>query len=143
MPDKIFLSIDYGLRRIGLATSDPTCLIATPLRTIAYKTLKNALKEILLEIERQKVSGVVVGYPLAPDGGHKGERCAMVDDFIARLEKVYSGPIYRMDERDSSAEAAEIVHRHGKKIGRDKEKIDRLAAAIILQRFLDEHKYTK
>ncbi|RKX20632.1 MAG: hypothetical protein DRP51_05465 [Candidatus Zixiibacteriota bacterium] len=62
----------------------------------------------------------------------------MVDDFIARLEKLVDIPIYKTDERDSSAEAEAMIHRHNKKIGKDKARIDRMAAAIILQRFLDE-----
>jgi len=140
MSEKTILGIDFGLRRIGLAKSDPTGLIASPLKTITYKSIKKAVAEIVGDIERLGIEAVAVGYPVAEDGGDRGERCRMVDDFIARLEKDYSGPIYRVDERYSSVEAEEIIHRHGKRVGRDKERIDRMAAAIILQRYLDDRK---
>jgi putative Holliday junction resolvase len=136
--DKLYLGIDFGTRRIGLAKSDPTGLIASPLKTITYESIKKAICEIVEIIDEFSINEVVVGYPVAPDGGAGGERCAMVDDFIARLKKEFDGPIYRMDERDSSDEAEDIIRRQGKKPDKAKGKIDRLAAAIILQRFLDE-----
>jgi len=138
MAEKIFIGIDYGERRIGLAKSDPTGLIASAYKTIVVKSIKRAVEEIVEDINQFGAVGVVVGYPLSPSGGSAGERCVMVDEFIARLEKKYTGPIYRFDERFSSAEAEDIIHQHNKKIGRDKERVDRMAAAIILQRFLDE-----
>lgn len=143
MPEKIYIGVDFGGRRIGLAKSDRTGLIASAYKTITYKSIKKAVEEIVADIEEFDAVGVVVGYPVAPDGGEAGESCRMVDDFIERLKKLYEGPIYRVDERDSSAEAESMVHRHKKKIGKDKAKIDRMAAAIILQRFLDEHESTR
>jgi len=136
--DNIYLGIDFGLRRIGLAKSDPTGLIATAYKTIMYKSIKTAVAEIMADIEKFGIYGVVVGYPLASDGGNKGERCRMVDDFIERFQKNWRGPIYKIDERYSSSEAESMIHKHRKKIGRKKERVDRMAAAIILQRFLDE-----
>lgn len=138
MNEKTYLGIDFGLKRIGIAKSDPTGLIASAYKTITYKSIKKAVEEIANDIKELGVAGVVIGYPVAPDGGAKGERCQMVDDFIARLEKLYTGPIYKYDERFSSVEAEDIIHKHGKKIGRDKGRVDRMAAALILQRFLDE-----
>ncbi|MFH2036608.1 MAG: Holliday junction resolvase RuvX [Candidatus Zixiibacteriota bacterium] len=139
MENSIFIGIDFGLRRIGLAKSDPTGLIASAYKTLTYKSIKKAVDEIVEDIGELKASGVVVGYPISIiDGGDMGERCRMVDDFISRLEKQYDGPIYKMDERYSSVEAEAIIHRHFKKIGKDKGRVDRMAAAIILQRFLDD-----
>ena len=138
MNGQVFLGIDFGERRIGLAKSDPSGLIASAHRTITYKVLNKAIDEIVEEAEKLKVAGIVVGYPVAPDEGSGGERCRMVDGFIEKLKKKYDGPIYRMDERDSTEEAKEIMHRYGKKTGKEREKLDRLAAAVILQRYLDE-----
>jgi len=143
MSEKTYLGIDFGLRRIGLAKSDPTGQFASAWKTITYKSINRALDEIADDIYKEKINAVVVGYPLAPDGGTEGERCIMIDEFISRLEERIDLPIYTYDERDSSAEAREVVHKHGKKTGKDKEKIDRIAAAIILQRFLDERKEQK
>ncbi len=141
MDDMTFIGIDFGQRRIGLAKSDPTGLIASAYRTITYKSINKAVDEIVEDIEKFEAAGVVVGYPVAlADGGDKGERCRMVDDFIARLAKKYDGPIHMIDERYSSAEAEDMIHMHDKKIGKDKARVDRMAAAIILQRFLDERR---
>ena len=142
MGDKTYIGIDFGERRIGLAKSDPTGLIASAYKTITYKSINKAIGEIIDDIAEHEAVGVIVGYPVDDSDGSKGERCRMVDEFIARLEKKYSGPIYRIDERFSSEDAEEIVHKHGKKIGRDKARIDRMAAALILQRFLDEKRET-
>ena len=78
----------------------------------------------------------MVGYPLLLSG-EKGPQCLEVDRFIKRLGRIFSGPIHKVDERLSSVEAARVVHAHGKKTGQDKKRLDRLAAALILQRFLD------
>ncbi len=143
MTDKVFIGIDYGERRIGLARSDPTGLIASAYKTISFASIKKAIEEIVNDIAECRAVGVVVGYPVSPAGGKMGERCKMVDAFIARLEKKYAGPIYRIDERYSSKEAEEIIHMHGKRTGRKKGRIDKIAAAIILQRFLDEYDQLK
>jgi len=140
MSNKHYLGIDFGQRRIGLAISDQSGMIASAWKTITYKSIKTAIAEIVRGIKEEKITAIIVGYPLAPDGGSSGERCKMIDEFITRLEKVVDLPIYTYDERDSSAEAREIVHKHGKKSGQVKERIDRIAAAIILQRYLDERK---
>lgn len=140
MSYKIYLGIDFGLRRIGLAKSDPTGLIASAYKTITYKSLNKALDEIVLEIETNEIDAVVVGYPVAPDGGNEGERCRMVDDFVERLKNKYDGEIILADERDSTNEAERMIHAHDKKVGQDKARLDRIAAAVILQRFLDEQR---
>jgi putative Holliday junction resolvase len=142
MTEKIFIGIDYGDRRIGLARSDPTGLIATGYKTIIFKSANQVIDEIMKDIKESGAVGVVVGYPVALSGGNKGERCQIVDQFIIRLQKKYDGPVYKVDERYSSTEAETMIHMHNKKIGRKKERIDRMAAAIILQRFLDESKET-
>ena len=143
MENKSYLGIDVGERRIGLAKSDPTGLIASALKTITFKSIVKAIDEIVRIINEYDIVGVVVGYPISLSGGNAGERCQMVDQFIERLRKKYDGPIYRVDERFSSQEAIGLIHLHNKKSGKDKARIDRMAAAIILQRFLDEHQKKK
>ncbi len=123
-----------------MARSDASGLIASAYKTITYKSIKKTVAEIVADLTEFEAVGVVVGYPVAPDGGNLGESCRMVDDFITRLEKLVDIPIYKTDERDTSAEAETMIHRHKKKIGKDKARIDRMAAAIILQRFLDERR---
>jgi len=135
--DKTYLAIDYGSRRIGIAKSDPTGLIASSLATLEVTSDKDAVTQLLRLIEEYQPAGLVIGYPLH-DSGDRTPKCDEIDAFIERLAKDYSGPVHKVDERYSSVEAASVLHAHGQKTGKDKKRIDRLAATIILQRFLDE-----
>jgi len=134
--DRTFIGLDYGTRHIGLAKSDPTGLIASALTTIEVSSDRDAVDKISAVIEEYQPMGLVVGYPLLLSG-EKGRKCLEVDRFIKRLGRIFSGPIHKVDERLSTVEAARVVHAHGKKVGQDKKRLDRLAAALILQRFLD------
>ena len=146
--DRSFIAIDYGERRIGLAKSDPTGTIASALKTIEIKSQKEALEKVLGVIKEYEPNGLVIGYPYLPSGD-KSEKCIQIDKFVIKLEEMIicsnlqssalgKLPIHKVDERYSSIEATGIIHAHGKKIGQDKKRIDRLAAVVILQRFLDE-----
>ena len=131
-----FLSIDYGERRIGLAKSDPSGTIASALVTIEVSSMAEAVKKIAEKISELEPDGLVIGYPLLVSGD-KSATCLVIDEMVEKLAEVYAGPIHKVDERWSSSEAADIIHAHGKKTGQDKGRLDRLAAVIILQRFLD------
>lgn len=134
--NKTYLGIDYGSRRIGVAKSDPTGLIASPLVTLEVKALGDALRQLRPLIDEYAPIGVIVGYPVHSDGS-TSEKCREVDLFIRKLKETYSGPIHRVDESYSSQEAHAIVHAYGKQVRRYKKQIDQLAAVVILQRFLD------
>ena len=131
------LAIDYGLRRIGLAKSDPMGLIASPVGTLEVKSEKQALEKLTGVISEVEPSALVIGYPLNEDGS-VNEACERIDRFVGRLAKVFDGPVHKVDEYGTSEEAAGVIHAHGKKAGRKKARIDRIAAVIILQRYLDE-----
>ncbi len=135
--NKTYLAIDYGERRIGLAKSDPTGLIASPLETLEVKSRKDAINKISQVIDEYNPDGIIIGYPLHASGD-RSNKCEAIDRFVDELRDVYKGPITKEDEQYTSSEAAGIIHAHRKKIGQDKRRLDRLAAAIILQRFLDE-----
>lgn len=139
MEDKTILAIDYGSRRIGLAKSDPTGLIASGLETLEVKSDNDAIKALTRVIETYQPTAIVIGYPLQ-DTGEKSRKCEEVDRFVEKLQRVYGGPIYRIDEGYTSREAISIVHAHGKKAGKNKKRIDQLAATLILQRYLDEQR---
>jgi putative Holliday junction resolvase len=134
--DKTFIGIDHGTRRIGLAKSDPTGLIASALTTIEVSSDREAVDKISAVIKEYQPVGLVIGYPLLLSG-KKSRKCLEVDQFIKRLGRVFSGPIHKVDERLSSVEAGRVVHAHGKKMGQDKKRLDRIAAVLILQRFID------
>jgi putative Holliday junction resolvase len=135
--DKTTLAIDYGLRRIGLAKSDPMGIIASAWDTLEVKSEKQALEKLAAVIAELKPSALVIGYPLNADGS-PNEACDKIDSVVEQLKKIYPGPIHKVDEYGTSEEAADVIHAHGKKTGRKKARIDRLAAVIILQRYLDE-----
>ena len=135
--NRTFLGIDYGERRIGIAKSDPTGTIASALVTLNVKSHKDALEQLGKLIDEYEPDGIVIGYPLY-ESGDKSPKCAVIDRFINKLSGLFNGPINKTDERHSSVEAASVIHAHGQKTGKDKARLDRLAAVIILQRFLDE-----
>ncbi len=135
--DKTYLAIDYGSRRIGLAKSDPSGTIASALVTIEVKSMAEAVKKVVEVIEKYEPNAVVIGYPLLASG-EKSRKCLEVDEFAAKIADLYKGEIHKVDESWSTAEAQDVIHAHGKKAGQDKKRLDRLAAVIILQRFLNE-----
>jgi len=135
--DRTYLAIDYGRRRIGLAKSDPSGTIASALTTLEVKSDRQALEKLASVIAECRPAALVVGYPLNEDGT-PGEACRLVDGFVAKLKTIYDGPIHKVDEFGTSEEAAGIIHAHAKRVGKKKQRVDRLAAAVILQRFLDE-----
>ena len=135
--NRTFIAVDYGERRIGLAKSDPTGMIASALITLEVKSQKDALSQLMSIIEEYEPDGLVFGYPLL-QSGDKSDKCNEIDRFIDKLKKQFERPIYKVDESYTSQQAADIIHAHGKRTGKDKKRIDRLAAVIILERFLEE-----
>lgn len=141
MADTIYMGIDYGERRTGLALSDATGSIASGYKTLAAIGATATARSVAAEIAATRPVAVVVGYPVSADGGTGGERCRAVDRFIDELQKQTELPIHREDERDSSAEARSAIHAHGKKVSRKRRAagaVDVIAATIILQRWLDD-----
>lgn len=134
---KTYIAVDYGSRRIGIAKSDPTGLIASALTTIEVKSIRQAVAEVVRLLREYKPRGLVIGYPLLKSGD-RSKKCEEVDRFINKVIAEYPIDVFRVDESYTSVEAADIIHAHGKRTGKDKRRIDRLAAVMILQRFLDE-----
>jgi putative Holliday junction resolvase len=99
--------------------------------------MKEGVKKVLEIVKEYEPKGIVIGYPLR-ESGEKSEKCSEIDEFTDMIAELYRGEIHKVDESWSSREAAEVIHAHGKKAGRDKARLDRLAAVIILQRFLNE-----
>lgn len=133
------MGIDYGRRRIGVAVSDATGALASPLATLERRTGKRPPMGKLLEIAgRHRVRVAVVGLPLDEAGG-ESEWTAEVRSFAERLAARGGFSVALQDERYSSAEAEARVRSAGlpRKKREDKGRIDAGAAAIILQDWLD------
>lgn len=137
---KKYLSLDVGDVRIGVAKSDIMGMIATPLEVIDRRKTK-AVKRIkeLAEIENTK--SIVVGIPKSLDGTEK-RQAEKVREFIEKLKKEISNlEIIEVDERLTTVTADRILTETTKKNAIDKRKVvDKIAAAIILQFYLDMKK---
>ncbi len=138
--DRTYLAIDYGKRRVGLAKSDSLGMIASALDTLDVKSNRETLERLTGIIAEHQPAALIIGYPLNADGS-TNEACENIDRFVEKMKAVYDGPIHKVDEYGTSEEAAGIIHAHGKRVGKkkkEKKRVDRLAAVLILQRFLDE-----
>ncbi len=136
--NKTFLAIDFGTKRVGLAKSDPLGIIASALETLSVKSMRDSVEQVLTVIAEVSPDALVVGYPLH-DSGARSTKCDEIDQFIEQIKKQYDGPVHTVDESHTSDEAKGIVQAHGKKTGKKKGRIDRIAAVLILERFLTEN----
>jgi putative holliday junction resolvase len=130
------LAIDHGSKRMGIAISDELKMIAQPLDYIPAEPLA-AFRERLEEIVRDKDVGlVVVGMPRNMDGTY-GPAAAKVKEFVEMLRGALAIPIRTWDERLTSAQANRYLIQADVKRSKRKDKVDKTAAAILLQSFLD------
>jgi putative Holliday junction resolvase len=135
------LAVDFGERRIGVALSDPSGTIASPLITLPRRTGKRPpIAELIRIMDEREVVHVVVGLPLTL-AGDDSEWTTTVRAFAATLGERSGRPVTLVDERFSSVIAERAVRGSGlKKSEReDKSRVDAAAAAVILQSFLNQH----
>jgi len=135
------LAIDYGKRRTGLAVSDPMQMIATGLDTIETKTLFDFLASYF---EKETVEEVVVGEPLL-ENGQPAQNFPRVQAFVKTFQEKYpSIKVTLQDERYTSREAKRTIIGSGinKKKRQDKSLVDKIAAVIILQQYIEKKHYT-
>jgi len=133
---KRILGIDYGRKRVGIAVSDPTNVLARGLTVL--ENGKSLIAKICEIISIEEVVVVVVGLPLTLRG-EKGEMALEVERFIGRLGTACGPPVIAHDERHSSNDALSSMIEMGvsKKKRRVRGEIDRVASALILQSYLD------
>lgn len=137
------LALDVGERRIGVAVSDASGLIASPLTVIRRSSKVQDFGRIATLLREQRAEGLVVGYPLNADGsvGHQAQHVERYTAALAEAlrEAGVEVPIRLWDERFSTQRAMEAMIEAGRKARQRRERIDAAAAAIILQDYLDEH----
>ena len=131
-----FLGLDVGSVRIGVAMSDETGLIAQGLTTLERVSWKKDLGKIMDLIRTHGVGMVVVWNPLNLDGS-SGQQAEIIQDFVSRLKEVSPIEVKLWDERLSSVSAERVLIEGGMQRSRRKPLIDKLAAVIFLQNFLD------
>ncbi len=130
------LAIDHGTKRMGIAISDELGIIAQPLEFIPaepFAELLNRLKEIIRE---KQVELIVVGMPRNMDGSY-GPAAVKVQEFVAVLKDALTIPIKTLDERLTSVQAHRFLTQAAVRGRQRREKVDKTAAAILLQSYLD------
>ena len=132
----MIVALDVGERRIGIAISAPGESFSLPLRTIERTGSLHEDLETILEIFRDYgATTVVVGDPVALSG-ERGLATQKMDAFVATLAKAYGGPIERVDERMTTAQATRALVAADVSRKKRKRTVDQLAAALILDSFL-------
>jgi putative Holliday junction resolvase len=130
------LALDVGGRRIGVALSDPTRVLASPLTTLRAEPRARVLAEIAALVQRHEVAEIVVGLPLTLSG-EIGPQAQLVQEFARQLQQELSVPLHLLDERLTTVAAERMMMDLGMKPEQRKARIDEVAASIILQDFLD------
>lgn len=130
------LGLDYGEARIGVSVSDALGMLASPLDTICEKDRNEQLKKTAAVAKEHNVEKIVVGYPKHMDGT-VGHRAQYTEEFARDLSQMLGVPYVMWDERLSSTEAHRILESGGVSGKKRKTKVDKIAAVIILQGYLD------
>ena len=130
------LCIDYGTKRIGLALSDPFQMLASTYSTITNSGTDSVANSINDITEKESVKALVVGMPYNMDGT-QSDRTKQVKDFVIILREKIPHPLMEWDERWSSVSAEKMMIEMGQSPSRNRHKVDQVAAAIVLQNFLD------
>ncbi len=130
------IGLDIGDKRIGIAISDPLGITAAGLETIERKNSRVDVEVVKQIAERHGATQIVVGLPLNMDGS-SGDQADRVRSFASKLARATGLPVVYEDERLSTVSAIRTLTVQGVDTGRSRDLVDRQAAAIILQKFLD------
>lgn len=130
------LGVDIGSVRVGLAVSDEGGVIAQPLSVVPRES---ALSEISDRTRDLEVGEIVVGIPLRMDGS-RGPEAEEAESFARDLESQTRLPVARWDERLSTVQAERAMRSGGATARKQRGKVDKVAAAVVLQAFLDSRR---
>jgi len=130
------LALDHGTKRIGVAVSDELKMIATPLEFILAEPFADFLARLREIIREKEVEMILIGMPRNMDGSY-GPATLKVQEFVAVLKDTIAIPLKTWDERLTSAQAQRFLIQGGVRREKRKEKVDKMAAAILLQSYLD------
>ncbi len=135
-PSMRVLALDYGTKRIGVALSDELKMIASPLEYIPAEPVDEFLTRLESIVRERNVESILVGLPRNMDGS-LGPAAEKVRDFVEILRGRFSVPIRTWDERLTSAQANRLLIESGVRRDVRKQQVDKMAAAILLQSYLD------
>jgi putative Holliday junction resolvase len=131
------MALDLGDQRIGVALSDALGMFARPLMVIKRTSRANDFNTYKKLIAEYKVQTIIAGLPINMNGS-EGKQAHWVRDYVAEFSKAVDIPVRLWDERLTTETAREIMKDSGRHAG--KNEIDAVAAAVILQSYLDEHR---
>ncbi|MDZ7302235.1 MAG: Holliday junction resolvase RuvX [candidate division KSB1 bacterium] len=134
------MAIDFGLKRVGLAVSDPMQIIARALDTVTYKSRRELVNRLVAIIQENEIVKIVIGLPRNMNGS-EGDMAKAVRQLISELAAIVALPLETWDERLSTVQAERALREMGisSRTARRGE-VDRLAAVFILQSYLDRIK---
>jgi putative pre-16S rRNA nuclease len=130
------LALDHGTKRMGVALSDELNILAQPLEFISAEPFADFLSRLNQIIREKQVELILVGMPRNMDGSF-GPAALRVEAFVAALRRAVATPIRTWDERLTSAQANRVLIQNGVRRNKRKQKVDKTAAAILLQSYLD------
>ena len=130
------MGVDFGERRTGVAISDDSRVIAFPRETLDCPRVDQAAAAVARIAAAEQIAEIVVGYPLNMNGS-KGPRAARTEEFLAELAKRTPIPLKKWDERLSTKIAESVLIEAGTRREKRRGVVDKLAAQVILQSYLD------
>ncbi len=130
------LALDYGSKRIGVAISDELKMIAQPLEYIPAEPFAEFLQRLKQLLQEKQVELILIGMPRNMDGSY-GPAALKTQDFVAALRNAVTVPLQTWDERLTSVQANRLLLSANVRRDKRKEKVDKMAAAILLQSYLD------
>jgi len=133
-----YLALDVGSKRIGVALSDALNITAQGLDTIEQKNQKETFRKIKGLIEEHDVAKIIVGLPLNMNGT-KGDRAKLIEEFAGLLERELSVDVELLDERLTTLEGERLLIKADVSRKKRKGVIDKIAAQLILQTYLDSN----
>ncbi|MEG4007021.1 Holliday junction resolvase RuvX [Microcoleus sp. Pol11C1] len=140
--DKLWISalgLDIGLKRVGIAGCDGTGLIATGITTLVRSSFERDVAYLRELVRERRVQILVAGLPYSLSG-ELGAQARQVQKYATRIATALDLPLEYVDERLTSVEAEELMKTQGISLSQNKGAIDRKAAALILQQWLDERR---
>lgn len=135
-PPGRILALDVGSKTIGRAVSDPLGITAQGLETIRRKNKRTDFEQLERTIAEYGVREIVVGYPLRMSG-MAGSQSLKMQEFAEELRRRFGLPVHLWDERLTSAQANRLLRETEMSIRRRAQVVDRLAAVLILQSFME------
>ena len=136
------MAIDFGTRRMGLAVSDALGLTAQGLPTLERTRMADDLGRLRDIAKEYEVGRVLLGNPVGHQGGESG-MSRQVAEFAEKLRRHLPCPVELWDERLTSAEANRLLRDSGVSLEKRRRAVDRMAATLLLQSYLDRHAFEK